>query len=433
MHGIEVSLTQHAFETLFIERLGWDRIHTTHSIKVRDEVIELTAVAHKRGFTVFVCPCHRTVLANRQLLRAVQRQLRKSHHEHILIHYCETPRKQVWQWSTTIGDGRRILHREHPFFSNSPPPRLLQRLSELAVTFEEEEQTTLTDVLQRVRHALLPDSELNLFAKRPEYAAKSDRLAMAMKQGDADAFSEFVEFHMPLARQASRMLVRWFDMDADDAEQTAMIGLIEAARRFYPERGFQFSTYAGYWIRQCCQRYGLQIRVPPHIFWRCYRLVFERTRMIATHGERDGLQEFDAFREREGISSKQWTSFWTACHVHFLSELSTVQTDRADSRQDSPVLDDAVSDEVCAEFQRSLKTLPGRQAEVLRLRYGIGEREHTLQEVAERLGITRERVRQIQVKAEEKLEKRVAAHGFGERVQSAVPDLAEIELEENSP
>jgi RNA polymerase sigma factor (sigma-70 family) len=257
-----------------------------------------------------------------------------------------------------------------------------------------------------------------------------------MKQGDADAFSEFVEFHMPLARQASRMLVRWFDMDRDDAEQTAMIGLIEAARRFDPERGFQFSTYAGYWIRQCCQRYGLewglQIRVPPHIFWRCYRLAFERTRMIATHGERDGLQEFDAFREREGISSKQWTSFWMACHVHFLSELSTVQTDRADSRQDSPVLDDAVSDEVCAEIQRSLKTLPGRQAEVLRLRYGIGGREHTLQEVAERLGITRERVRQIQIKAEEKLEKRVAAHGFAECVQSAVSDLAEIELEENS-
>ena len=154
------------------------------------------------------------------------------------------------------------------------------------MNLDQEETTTLTDVLHRVRNALLPDSELNLFAKRPEYAEKSDRLAVAMRRGDAGAFCEFVEFHMPLARHASRVLVRWFHMDPEDAEQTAMIGLIEAARRFDPERGFQFSTYAGYWIRQSCQRYGLewglQIRVPPHVFWRCYRLAFERTRLIAT-------------------------------------------------------------------------------------------------------------------------------------------------------
>ena len=280
MRDIQASLANHAFEHLFIECLGWDRVRSIVSLDVNNGPVELTAIAQKRGFTVFVAPAHRTVLADRQLLRNLQRKLRKTHHEHILIHCCDIPCKQVWQWATTSGDGRRILHREHPFFSNDPPPRLLERLSELAVTFEEEEeQTTLTDVLHRVRHALLPDSDLNLFAKRPEYAAKSDRLAVAMKQGDADAFSEFVEFHMPLARQASRMLVRWFDMDPDDAEQTAMIGLIEAARRFDPERGFQFSTYAGYWIRNACQRYGLewglQIRLPPHIFWRCYRLAFE--------------------------------------------------------------------------------------------------------------------------------------------------------------
>jgi len=434
MSEVQAALAEHRFEHLFIECLGWDRVRSTVSIQYRDTIAELTAIAHKRGFTVFVCRSHRTVLANRQLLRAVQRQLRKSHHEHILIHYCETPRKQVWQWATTIGDGRRVLHREHPFFSDDPPPRLLERLKQLAVNFDEEEHTTLTDVLQRVRDVLLPDSDLNLFAKKPEYAAKSDRLAVAMKRGDADAFSEFVEFHMPLARQSSRMLVRWFHMDPDDAEQTAMIGLIEAARRFDPERGFQFSTYAGYWIRQCCQRYGLewglQIRVPPHIFWRCYRLAFERTRLIATHGERDAEIEFEAFRESEGISAKQWSSFWTACHVDLISELDKKQTDQLDVTYESEVVEDAVSDELCDGIQQCMKFLPERQAEVLRLRYGIGEREHTLQEIAEHLGLTRERVRQIQVKAEEKLERRVAAMGFGERTQPPATEPDEIQIEE---
>ena len=183
----------------------------------RDVTLNLTAVAQKRGLTVFVCPTHRTILANRHLLRDIQRQLRRSHHEHILIYSCETPRKQVWQWATTMADGRRILHHEHPFFSSDPPKRLLERIELLSVSFEEEEKTTLPAVLNRVRAALLPDSEFNLFAKHPSYAAESDRLAMAVKCGEPGALQTFVEFHIPLARKSSRMLIRWFDMDAEDA------------------------------------------------------------------------------------------------------------------------------------------------------------------------------------------------------------------------
>jgi len=122
MSDVEAALAAHKFEYLFIECLGWDRVRSNVSVHHRESTFELTAIAHKRGFTVFLCSCHRTVLANRQLLRTIQRQLRKSHHEHILIHYCENPRKQVWQWATTLGDGRKVLHREHPFFSSDPPP-----------------------------------------------------------------------------------------------------------------------------------------------------------------------------------------------------------------------------------------------------------------------------------------------------------------------
>lgn len=119
--GIEAALAEHAFEHLFIECLGWDRAQVSEQIHLPAIQCDLTGIAHKRGFTVFIAETHRTVLANRQLLRRIQRRLRKSYHEHILIHYCETPRKQVWQWATTLGDGRRMLHREHPFFSNEPP------------------------------------------------------------------------------------------------------------------------------------------------------------------------------------------------------------------------------------------------------------------------------------------------------------------------
>lgn len=290
-----------------------------------------------------------------------------------------------------------------------PPERLLQRLKGLEVTFEEEEATSLPDVLNRVRTALMPDSELNLFAKNPTYASESDRLAMAMKRDEPGAFAAFVEFHMPLARHSSKMLIRWFGMDPDDAEQTAMIGLIEAARRFDPERGFQFSTYAGYWLRQICQRYGiewgLRIRVPPHLFWPCFRLRFTRIELIATHGAHAAEPLFDEALAEAGITRKQWESFATALNVDFLSSLSRGEVADLKVTEGAPVFDEACVDEISDVIRAALKYLLSRQADILRLRYGIDGREHTLEEVAAKLGVTRERVRQLQVQAEAKLQR----------------------------
>ena len=106
MRDIQASLANHAFEHLFIECLGWDRVRSIVSLDVNNAPVKLTAIAQKRGFTVFVARAHRTVFADRQLLRNVQRKIRKTHHEHILIHCCDIPCKQVWQWATTSGDGR---------------------------------------------------------------------------------------------------------------------------------------------------------------------------------------------------------------------------------------------------------------------------------------------------------------------------------------
>lgn len=417
IQDVSRQIASHDFATVFVENLGWDRCK---KVSGRDELTGAdcpTLIAHKRGFAVLTVNVHRTDLANRSLLRRHQRELRKLYHEHILIHYCESPRKQVWQWVTSAGDGRRLIHREHPFFSDNPPPRLLERLEQLAIPMEREEQTTLVDVLDRVRSALLPDAEFNLFARRPWYAKESDRLAMELKSGVAGAYGRFVEFHMPLARKASRMLIRWFGMDADDAEQTAMIGLLEAARRFEPDRGFQFSTYASYWLKQCCQRYGLEwglpIRMPTYVFWPCYRLSFLRNELIATYGPSEGENRFAEELELAGVSVEQWENYCHAQHVDSFSDMP---------RRERPVLVDehevAGSEELvlAAEFEHAIHeaiaTLKPRQQLILKLRYGFGDSAHTLQQIADQLGITRERVRQIQSKAEEKLASRLKACGF---------------------
>jgi len=417
MDGVASALFKHAFEHLFIEYLGWDRLRGATAATRHDTTLHLTAVAQKRGFTVFHCEAHRTVLANRPFLRDVQRQIRRTHHEHILIYSCETPRKQVWQWATTLADGRQLLHREHPFFSSDPPKRLIKRIEGLAVSFQEEEQTTLTDVLSRVRTALMPDSELNLFARHPTYAAQSDRLAMAMKRGEPGAFQAFVKFHMPLARKSSRVLIRWFAMDPEDAEQTAMIGLLEAARRFDPDLGYQFSTYAGYWIKQACQRYGLEwglpIRVPPHLFWPCYRMLFIEARLRATYGEHDAHFKFEQELNDVGITPEQWTLFCRARRVDCISELNKENRPIVAIPNGSEVaLEEACASELRKHIQEALAQLKPRQARILNLRYGLRGREHTLEEVGHLLGVTRERVRQLQVKAEEKLEQLLRRAGY---------------------
>lgn len=86
-------LQSHQFEQLFLEDLGWDRLKSANMRDSSTAGTRLIPIAHKRGFAIFACEVHRTDLANRGLLRRHQRELRKLYHEHILIHYCETPRK----------------------------------------------------------------------------------------------------------------------------------------------------------------------------------------------------------------------------------------------------------------------------------------------------------------------------------------------------
>ena len=239
-------LSTHSFRTMFTECIGWERANATIEITVDEKPIVLQAIAEKRGLAVFHCPVHRTSLANRGLLRRIQRALVKCHHEHIVIYASEQPLKQVWQWAVHLEDGRKIRHREHPFLSSKPPDALITRISGLAFSLSEEDDATLSDALNKAKRALDLNPEQELFARFPNYATRSDELAVAMRAGEPGALGAFCEFHFRLARKSSRMLLRWFGMEEDDAFQIACIGLVQAAHRFDPERGNQFSSLASY-------------------------------------------------------------------------------------------------------------------------------------------------------------------------------------------
>ena len=413
MADIRECLRTHRFERLFIEDLGWDRASGEREIEVDGQSFKFIVIAQKRGFAVLECLTHRTVLAHRGLLRKLQRQLTRFYHEHLVVYACEEPRKQVWQWAVHLPDSRKVRHREHPFFSNDPPIPFLERLAKLGFSLEDEETATLSDAIDRVRIALDTLAEKNLFSSRPSFARRSDELAVAVQQGVPGAFDEFVLFHQKLAHRSAEMLVRWVGMEKEDAEQTAMIGLIEAARRFDPARGYQFSTYASYWLRQRCQRSGvdtgLPIRIPTHAFWPCYRLRFEHERLLATWGPEKARERFGDLLEKESISEEQWRGFQLAYSFVRFSDLSPDDWHQIRSIRSKNVEPDneATIHELQSKVHLALSCLSARRAQVLKLRHGIGTRKHTLQEVGEILGVTRERARQIQKNAEKRLKNKL--------------------------
>jgi RNA polymerase sigma factor (sigma-70 family) len=432
MNALADCLRNHRLAALFIDILGWDRASGTQALGADGCSLCFQAIAQKRGVQVLWCSADRVVLLNRSLLRKAQYLIARAVHEHILIFSSEEPRKQVWTWCVRLPAGRTLRHREHPFFSATPPTPFLHRLEQLRFSLDEEESISLVDALDRVRRVLDTTPELDLFARRPRYAARSDELARAMRQGDIGAFHRFVLLHRGLARQLSKRLQRWFGMPAEDAEQIAFIGLIEAAHRFQPERGFQFSTYATWWIKQACQRYGpdvaLLIRVPLHTFWSCFRHTIDVERLRLAGGPctvRDRLYDLELVNPQ---LAARWRAYLRARNIDTLSDRSLLREARAIPDPTRPPLEAMLRSELVDQVRAAIGCLHPRDAEVIQLRYGLDGPDCTLKEIGHRMGVTRERIRQIEKRAEEKLRTLLDEEGS---LSAIAPD--DVELTSSPP
>ena len=196
-----------------------------------------------------------------------------------------------------------------------------------------------------------------------------------------------------------------------DLIQEGNIGLMKAVDRFQYRRGFKFSTYATWWVRQAITRavadYGRTIRLPVHVIESLNRLNKERRALAIELGRNPKPQELaerlqvpvgkvqlllEAARQPTSLESPIGEGEETA--LGDLLPNPSVQTPE----------ETAIAGELASEVERAMAPLTDREKEVLRLRYGLGtQREHTLEEVGRRLSITRERVRQIEKRAVAKM------------------------------
>jgi RNA polymerase primary sigma factor len=201
-----------------------------------------------------------------------------------------------------------------------------------------------------------------------------------------------------------------------DLIQEGNIGLMKAVDRFQFRRGFKFSTYATWWIRQSISRaiadYGRTIRLPVHVIESLNRLQRERRTLAAELGREPTPAELS--RRMQVKVGKIELLLDAARHPASLDQPigEGEETELGhlvrDTTARSPE-ETAMQGELASEVERAMAPLNDREREVMRLRFGLGtEREHTLEEIGRRLSITRERVRQLEAQA---LKKMRAARG----------------------
>lgn len=245
---------------------------------------------------------------------------------------------------------------------------------------------------------------------------QEEELTVRVKNGDARARQKLVESNMRLVINIAKSY-RNKAVPIEDLIQEGAIGLMQAAERFDPARGFRFSTYATHWVRQAIGRAidnkSKAIRLPAHVSQAMRKIERERIRIAAETGREPTLEQLaEACSLTPGKlqnlmqSAQDLVSLDMAVGENGNVTLGGLLKDDRNPDPESIVL----SDEAKHELRRIFLELSERERHVMELRFNFSDNTVITgqDDVAKELNISRERVRQIEIQALKKL--RMLAH-----------------------
>jgi RNA polymerase primary sigma factor len=255
---------------------------------------------------------------------------------------------------------------------------------------------------------------LREIGKIPLLSAEEE-LALAHKvvAGDKGAKDKMAEANMRLVVSIAKRYVGR-GLDLLDLIQEGNTGLLRAVEKFDPDKGFKFSTYATWWIRQAITRaiadQARTIRIPVHMVETINKLLRTQRRLT---------QELNREPTNEEIAKAMEIDVDKVEHIMKIKQdISSLDASIRDDEEDSVLADfiedeDTVSPEESAtgqllkeQVKDMLSALTEREQKILKLRFGLEDgKSHTLEEVGQEFSVTRERIRQIEAKALAKLRK----------------------------
>lgn len=302
-------------------------------------------------------------------------------------------------------------------FSQEELEDITKYLEQQGVTIEEGMEDLLKDDdLKDIVNNVKVDDPVKLYLKDIGgisllTSEQEIELAKRILQGDEQAKKELSERNLKLVVAIAKKYVNRSSMQFLDLIQEGNLGLLKAVEKFDYTKGFRFSTYATWWIRQSITRaiadQARTIRIPVHMVETIHHL----SRVTKSLMQELGRDPYNSeIAERMGISEAR------VCEIQKIAQ-DPVSLESPVGEEDESKISDFVEDEsICTPTDSTaqdilrtqlfavIETLTPREQKVIRLRYGLDDNHpRTLEEVGREFNVTRERIRQIEAKALRKL------------------------------
>ena len=358
-----------------------------------DELRPLLAEAHERGFVRFadIEACLEEVEVTKEQVAELHRHLDDNG-----IAVVGSDGRLARSEGSTVeaGAGRRSAERAGEAEAAEESPRRV------------EVDLTVEPSLDSLRLYLRSIGRVELLTAEEEV-----QLARRIERGDMDAKQHMIEANLRLVVSIAKSYLGR-GLTFLDLIQEGSMGLIRAVEKFDYRRGYKFSTYATWWIRQAVTRAiadkGRTIRIPVHMVEKLNKVI---------HVERQLVQQLGREPTPEEIASELDCTVREVRDVLRMAQ-QPISLEKPVGEEEDSSLGDFVEDQTAESpfemasdclrrenLHRALGALPDREREVIEMRFGLsGERPRTLEEVGRAFNVTRERIRQIENHTLKKLE-----------------------------